>query len=458
MTDLQSLYDKFRYPYVEVRRHIVSTFGMSFLNGRLMGSFRFTDDGYSVRYYKDGVLYFASSNNPNDLLSSNKEYKIEGWESGLDSTEPKEGSYEVKEGKPFDLMSVDEKISFFKNLYEAVKDFRSVRSVSFFYDESIEEKEIIVNGSHIVGRVPRLYVGMNLVLNENNRTATAFYELGGSGGLEVLERMNLNEVVVDKVRSVTEVLAKGKSFGERTTDVVLSNMLTGIMAHESVGHPFEADRVLGREFAQAGLSYLAELKDNRIGSDVITVIDDPTIPNSGGYYTIDDEGVEARPKYLIKDGKVNEYLQNRFSSSKFNVKSNGSARAANFDREPLIRMSNTFFKPGNMTFDELLEDVKEGVYIKSYMEWNIDDMRLGQRYVGLEAYEIKNGKIGDPVLFPVFQGKTTELLKAVDAVDNTLVFYPGTCGKGDPDQGIPVWLGGPNMRLRNVRIKVMGNE
>jgi len=86
MTDLQSLYDKFRYPYVEVRRHIVSTFGMSFLNGRLMGSFRFTDDGYSVRYYKDGVLYFASSNNPNDLLSSNKEYKIEGWESGITNT------------------------------------------------------------------------------------------------------------------------------------------------------------------------------------------------------------------------------------------------------------------------------------------------------------------------------------------------------------------------------------
>ncbi|TRN02679.1 TldD/PmbA family protein, partial [Sulfolobus sp. F1] len=412
--------------------------------------------GYSVRYYKDGVLYFSSSHRLEDLKNVN-EYKVPGWEGGYDDTEPKDGEYEIKEVKPFDLMSVEEKVSYFKGLYDSIKEIPSVVSITFSYSESVEEKEIIVNNAKIRGRVPRLYVGVSLVIKENNRTATAFYEQGGSGGLELLDKMNLEEFINEKARAVTEVLRKGKSFGERVTDVVLSNMLSGIMAHESVGHPFEADRVLGREFAQAGFSYLNSFK-GKIGSDVVTVIDDPTILGSGGFYKIDDEGIEARPKYLIKDGNVNELLHDRFSSVKFNTKSNGSARSAGFDREPLIRMSNTFFKPGNMSFDELIEDVKEGVYIKSYMEWNIDDMRLGQRYVGLEAYEIKNGEIGEPVLFPVLQGKTYELLRSIDAVDNTLVFYPGTCGKGDPDQGVPVWLGGPNMRLRNVRIKVMVNE
>ena len=456
MEDLEKIYEKFRYQYVEARKHNISYYEMHFLNGKLMGAFRFNDGGYSVRYYKDGVLYLASSPYPTDLTV--KDYKVIGWEGGYDNTEPKEGKYEVNESKPFDLMSIDEKISYFKNLYSAISDIKSIVNVSFYYSESIEEKEIIVNNAKIKGRVPRLYVGINLVIKENNRTATAFYELGGSGGLEVMDRMNLHEFVLEKAKAVTEILAKGKVFGEKKTDVVLSNMLAGIMAHESVGHPFEADRVLGREFAQAGLSYLVNMNDNKIGSDVVNVIDDPTIVGSGGFYTIDDEGIEARPKYLIKEGKVNELLQDRFTAAKFKTNSNGSARSANFDREPLVRMSNTFFKPGDMTFDELLEDIKEGVYIKSYMEWNIDDIRLGQRYVGLEAYEIKNGEIGDPILFPVLQGKTPELLKSIDAVDNTLVFYPGTCGKGDPEQGIPVWLGGPNMRLRNVRIKVMGNE
>ncbi|MEM4955820.1 MAG: TldD/PmbA family protein, partial [Metallosphaera sp.] len=85
----------------------------------------------------------------------------------------------------------------------------------------------------------------------------------------------------------------------------------------------------------------------------------------------------------------------------------------------------------------------------------IDDMRMGQRYIGLEAYEIKHGEVGEPVLFPVLEGKTTEFLSAIDGADDSLEFYPGTCGKGDPDQGIPVSMGGPNLRLRNVMVKVI---
>ena len=72
----------------------------------------------------------------------------------------------------------------------------------------------------------------------------------------------------------------------------------------------------------------------------------------------------------------------------------------------------------------------------------------------MEAYEIKSGEIGEPLLFPVLETTTFELLSKVDAVDNTLKLYPGTCGKGDPDQPLPVSLGGPNMRARDISIKV----
>ncbi|MCY0860753.1 MAG: TldD/PmbA family protein [Sulfolobaceae archaeon] len=456
---LEKIYESFSsFPYTEVRWHRNYHHFLSFLNGRLTSSIKFTNEGYSVRYYKDGVLYFLSAYTPEELRPTGS-YSVKGWEVGYDDTQPKGGKYEAKEKKPLDSMSIDEKIKYFKEVYNAIKDNPSLVSFSIFYNENIEEKEVLVNNVKVQGRVPRVYVGISMVVKENNRTATARYEIGGSGGLEVLEGSRLQEFVQEKLKAVEEVLKKGKPFGEKKTDVVLSGMLAGIMAHESVGHPFEGDRILGREFAQAGLSYLAEIKEGKIGSDVVNVVDDPTVEGGSGYYKIDDEGVEARPKYMIKNGYINELLHDRFSAVKFNAKSNGSARASDFDREPLVRMSNTFFKPGDMKFEELLEDVKEGVFIKTYMEWNIDDLRLGQRYVGLEAYEIKNGEIGDPVLFPVLQGKTPELLSSIDAVDNTLSFYPGTCGKGDPDQGIPVWLGGPDMRLRNVRIKeVIGNE
>lgn len=450
MTELEEIYNRYRYPYVEVRRHKIKTFSLYFFNGNPISNFTNYDEGYSVRFF-NGTLYFTSANKPDDLGINT--YKLSGWEMGVDTNDIRGGKYKVEERKSLDSMDVEEKIKLFQESYERVKDI--VKSFTSVYIESIEEKDIIVNGVKIEGRIPRIEVFLNFVLKEGDRSATARYELGASGGLEVLLSFNLPEYSEERVKEVQNVLRKGRVFGEKRTAVVLSSMLAGIMAHESVGHPFEADRVLGRELAQAGSSYLSVLSTDKIGSSTVNVIDDPTIPGSFGFYKIDDEGTEARPKYLIKEGKRNELLTDRFAGYRLGLKSNGSARASNYNREPLIRMSNTYFKPGDMKFEELLDDIKEGVFIKSYMEWNIDDMRLGQRYVGLEAYEIRNGELSDPVLFPVLEGQTPELLSSIDAVDNNLQFYPGTCGKGDPDQGIPVWLGGPDMRLRNVRVKVL---
>ena len=225
----------------------------------------------------------------------------------------------------------------------------------------------------------------------------------------------------------------------------------GLICHESSGHPSEADRILGREAAQAGETYLK--KDSiglRVGSRLVNVVDDPTLDGSFGFYLYDDEGVKARKRTLIKEGVINEFLHNRETASVFGVKSNGSARASAFDREPIVRMANTYLEPGDYSVEELLEDVKEGVYIRSFMEWNIDDRRFNQRYVGLEAYRILNGEIKERIRNPVLEVTTTGLWSSVDAVGRDLEFQAAYCGKGDPLQGIPVWTGGPHVRLREV--------
>ena len=136
------------------------------------------------------------------------------------------------------------------------------------------------------------------------------------------------------------------------------------------------------------------------------------------------------------------------------MNSNGSARASSYNREPIIRMANTYFVPGDYSLEELIEDVHKGVYIKSYMEWNIDDRRWSQRYVGLEAYLIENGELKGLVKNPALEITTGGLYSSIDAVGKDLKFYPGTCGKGDPGQGVPVWFGGPSIRLRNVRLSI----
>ena len=113
-------------------------------------------------------------------------------------------------------------------------------------------------------------------------------------------------------------------------------------------------------------------------------------------------------------------------------------------------MANTFFEPGNYDFEEMLEGIKEGVYMKSFMEWNIDDRRVNQRYTGMEAYMIENGEITYPIKSPILEITTQDLLQALVARGKNLDFWAATCGKGDPMQGAPVWTGGPKLKFSNI--------
>ena len=171
-----------------------------------------------------------------------------------------------------------------------------------------------------------------------------------------------------------------------------------------------------------------------------------------GFYLFDDEGVESRKRELIKGGVITDLLHNRETSFKMNIRSNAASRSVEFDKEPIIRMSNTFIEPGDYDITELLSDIKKGVYIKNFMEWNIDDRRENQRYVGFEAYLIKNGELDINVKSPVLELTSKKFWSSVDARSKNLDFKAANCGKGEPMQGAPVWTGAPDVRLRNIRI------
>ena len=237
-------------------------------------------------------------------------------------------------------------------------------------------------------------------------------------------------------------------------DLVVGPQVSGIAAHESCGHPTEADRVLGREASQAGKSFISpDGLGMKVGSELVNVCDDPTIEHAIAYYLTDDEGVRARRRYLYKEGRVNEFLQNRETASHFQTRSNGAARAVNYNVEAIVRMANTFVEPKDHSLEELLEGVKFGVYMKSFMEWNIDDKRYNAKYAGREAYLVENGEIKHPVRNTVIELTTPTFWSAVDAVGKDFEFEAGFCGKSDPGQALDASLGGPSMRLRNVYLR-----
>lgn len=273
------------------------------------------------------------------------------------------------------------------------------------------------------------------------------------GGWEALKGWDLTSLVVGEAEVLGRVLTEAKAPPGGEVDLILGSEVVGIVCHEACGHPTEADRILGREAAQAGESFIeVGMLGKRLGSEAVTIVDDPTLPKSYGFYLYDDEGVRARRRELIRGGMLNDLLHNRETATALNVESNGSARAMAYSREPIIRMANTYMLPGDYSLEELIEDVEDGIYIKSFMEWNIDDRRFNQRYVGLEAYRILGGELRGMVRDPTLEMTTPGLYMSVDAVGRDLDFQAATCGKGDPMQGAPVWTGGPEIRLRNVRL------
>ncbi len=306
-------------------------------------------------------------------------------------------------------------------------------------------------GNKILSETPRINLFHILTIRENNKSSQRMLEHGGSGGYEIVKSWDLIKKLPEEAKNLRNVLKKGTKTKKGEQDLVVSPEITGIMVHESAGHPTEADRIFGREAAQAGESFIERDSIGKIiGSKSVTIVDDPTIENSSGFYLYDDEGVKARRKYLYKNGIITEFLHNRETAAYMKLKSNGSSRASSYDREPIVRMSNTFVIPTKTQEQELIEEVKKGVYLKSYTEWNIDDIRMNQRYVGAEAYEIKNGKIARPIIHPVLEITTPKLWSSVSLVANNLQFNAGNCGKGEPMASLPVWFGGPSMLIKKV--------
>jgi TldD protein len=362
--------------------------------------------------------------------------------------------YYVAEKKRLANVDPTIKIDYLSELDKQLVDLKNkgidVSARYFHYDDEIMEKYYTNSeGAKIRARIPRVSLYYIFTIRDGPNTIQRYWHHGNAGGFEFVKNWKLESELPRTAKALYKNMKEGVSAPKENVDIVVAPEVTGIMVHESVGHPYEADRILGREGAQAGESFVTkEMLGTQIGSEIVNAVDDPTLKNSFGYYLYDEEGVAARRKYLIKEGKINEFLQNKETAALFGTRSNGSARAVSYDVEPIIRMSNTFILPGDWTDEEIISDTKKGIFIKNFMEWNIDDVRLNQRYVGNEAYLIENGRVTKPVKRPVVEITTPSLWKSIDAVSNRVEHHAATCGKGEPMQAIPVWHGGPTMRLK----------
>lgn len=256
-------------------------------------------------------------------------------------------------------------------------------------------------------------------------------------------------------------LLKADQCPPRVTTVILDSSQTALQIHESCGHPIELDRVFGTEASFAGTSFLTpdKLGSFRYGSDIVSIVADATIPGGLGTFGWDDEGVPAQRTQIVKDGMFVGYLTSRETAGWLGQdRSNGTMRASGWNRIPIIRMTNVGLQPGSWTFEEMIADTDDGIYMQTNRSWSIDNLRLNFQFGTEIAWEIKNGKLGRMFRNATYTGSTPQFWRAVDAIGNAdemVVWGTPNCGKGEPSQIAHTGHPAAPIRVRNVQVGVM---
>ena len=304
-------------------------------------------------------------------------------------------------------------------------------------------------------------IAATAVEGSNVQRRSAPTSFGGEfrqAGFEFIESLGLVERAEAVGREAVALLSAPVCPTARTTLVLGSDQLA-LQVHESVGHAVELDRILGSEAAYAGTSWVTadQIGSLRYGSPLMNVVADATEPGGLGTFGWDDEGVAAQRVPIVDRGTLVGVLSSREWAARLGAAaSGGTARASSPLRAPLIRMTNVDLQPGDLSMDELLEGVDDGVYLSTNRSWSIDDKRLNFQFGTEMGRRIVRGELGPLVRNPIYAGMTPEFWGSMDALADRSTWHlwgVPNCGKGQPGQVARVGHGAPVGRFRNVAIR-----
>jgi TldD protein len=364
---------------------------------------------------------------------------------------------------PFSI-SADQKISL---LLEADEIMGRVKDVRVRQGQlvSIRENKLFANteGAFTDQTIYEVGTNINVTAVGNGEVQRRSYpdiRYQSTGGWEVALGCDLPGNAERIASEASQLLTADPCPQNITTNLILGGSQLALQVHESCGHPIELDRVFGMEISMAGASFLTTEKKGtfQYGSEVVNLTADAVRPNGLGTFGWDDEGVPAQTTSIVRDGIFLDYLTSRETASMLGQTSNGTMRASGWNRAPIVRMTNISLEPGTWTFDDLIADTEDGIYMETNRSWSIDDLRYNFQFGTEIGYEIKNGKLGRMLRNCTYTGITPEFWNSCDAIcneDHWKMWGTPNCGKGEPGQVAHTGHGTAPTRFRNIKVGVV---
>jgi TldD protein len=231
-----------------------------------------------------------------------------------------------------------------------------------------------------------------------------------------------------------------------TMTVVLGPGWPGILLHEAIGHGLEGD------FNRKGVSAFAGRLGQKVASELVTVVDDGTIPNRRGSLNVDDEGTPTGRTVLIENGILTGYMQDRLNARLMKMAPTGNGRRESYAHPPMPRMTNTFMLAGQDDPEDIIRSVPKGLYAVTFGGGQVDITSGKFVFSASEAYLIEDGRVTAPVKGATLIGNGPDALVRVSRVgyDLKLDEGVGTCGKDG--QSVPVGVGLPTIRIDGMTV------
>lgn len=402
--------------------------------------------GLSCRALVKGSWGLVTSDDPGEMESALSSAIILADRTALKSARPGIRLAEVPvpvvrdvpvvKKEPSDV-PVDEKVELLVQLHRRAK-VQGVTSTSVIYSESrIDMEYSSSEGVEAEYGLTRTGFAITAVSSRNG-----IYQMGRESrfdicGYELFDRYDAFHLAEKAGNTARELLNARVPRGGRMP-VILDQELAGVFIHEAVGHAVEADHVV------EGNSILSDRINSQIAAEGITVIDDPTM-HGFGYYPFDDEGVGAVPTTLIENGILRSYLHSRETASLIpGTGSPGHARSQGFSR-PIIRMSNTYIENGDSDFNEMVSEMKNGVYLVGSRGGQVNTGEGVFQFNAERGYLVEDGELTSMLRDVSLSGHTLELLKNFELTANDKEMNSGRCGKGG--QLVPVTDGSPHLMV-----------
>jgi TldD protein len=353
------------------------------------------------------------------------------------------GSFRAKSRIPPASVPIEEKLTMVRDLDEAQKISDKVVNTNAIYAEGLRTTTLANSfGSMLRWEDGRIRLIANTVAADAGRMESYRESIAGTRGMELLQQHDLAEVGVRTAREAVVQLRSVKPPSGLVT-CVTDPEITGLLAHEVMGHASEADEIVKRR------SFLTGKVGEVVANEQITMVDDGTLDGGYGSITFDDEGTPSSRTTIIEDGVYRGYMQNLETGAEMGVPSTGNGRAQDFGRRMWVRMTNTFFEAGEWTLEEMVEDVKFGILTDKFVNGMEDPVGGSFEAKSHRGFLIENGKVTKPLRAITLTGKALDILRTTDAVGRKVGHDAGSCGKGTEDY-VPVSSGGPYCRSQII--------